>query len=115
MKIACVGGGPAGLFFAALIKRADPRHDITVYERNRLDDTFGFGVVFSDATYENLGEADPETHQAMTQAVVHWDDIDIHYKGKVLTSTGHGFSGMARQKLLDLLARRAASMEVDLK
>src|SRR5262245_43184769 len=115
MNIVCLGGGPSGLYFSILMKKADPSHQITIYERNRLDDTFGFGVVFSDATYENLAEADPETHEAMTRAVVHWDDIDIHYKGKVLTSTGHGFSGMARQKLLDLLARRAEGLGVDLK
>ena len=91
MKIACVGGGPAGLFFAILMKKADPGHDITGSERNRADDTFGFGVVFSDATLDNFAEADPQTHAEIRRAFAHWDDIDIHYQGQVLSSTGHGF------------------------
>jgi anthraniloyl-CoA monooxygenase len=115
VKIVSVGGGPAGLYFAILMKTADPGHEITVLERNRPDDTFGFGVVFSDATLDNFREADPETHGAITRAFAHWDDIDIHYQGQVLTSTGHGFSGMSRQTLLDILQRRAAELGVTLR
>ena len=78
MKIVCIGGGAAGLYFAALMKKADPGHDVTVLERNRPDDTFGFGVVFSDATLENFAEADPETHEEIVRSFAHWDDIEIH-------------------------------------
>ena len=112
MKVVCVGGGPAGLYFALLMKKADRSHDITVVERNRADDTFGFGVVFSDATLENFARADPDTHREITDAFFHWDDIDIHYQGQVLTSTGHGFAGMSRQALLDILRRRGESLGV---
>ncbi len=115
MKIACLGGGPAGLYFAILMKKADPSHEITVYERNRLEDTFGFGVVFSDATVEELAAADPESFAEMTRQSAHWDDIDIHYRDQVLTSTGHGFSGLARPALLAILAERARALGADLK
>ena len=96
MKIVSIGGGPAGLYLAILMKKADPAHDITVIERNRADDTFGFGVVFSDATLDELGEADAQTYAEIRANFAHWDDIDIHYQGEVLTSTGHGFSGLSR-------------------
>ena len=99
MRIVCIGGGPAGLYFAALMKQADPAHDITVVERNRPDDTFGFGVVFSDATLEHFARADRETHDEIVHAFAHWDDIDIHWRGSVVTSTGHGFSGLSRRIL----------------
>jgi anthraniloyl-CoA monooxygenase len=112
MRIVSIGGGPAGLYFAILMKKADASHDIVVVERNRADDTFGFGVVFSDATLENFQEADPESHAAITRAFAHWDDIDIHYDGRVLTSTGHGFSGMSRQALLTILQQRCAELGV---
>src|SRR5437773_412352 len=112
MRIVSIGGGAAGLYFAILMKQADPAHDIVVVERNRPDDTFGFGVVFSDATLDNFQEADPESHAAITQAFTHWDDIDIHYGGQVLTSTGHGFSGMSRQVLLTILQTRCAALGV---
>ena len=114
MRIICVGGGPAGLYFAALMKKADPAHDITVVERNRPDDTFGFGVVFSDATLEHFARADRETHDEIVGAFAHWDDIDIHVHGSVVTSTGHGFAGMSRQQLLDILQRRCRSLGVRL-
>ncbi|PYO00255.1 MAG: bifunctional salicylyl-CoA 5-hydroxylase/oxidoreductase [Candidatus Rokuibacteriota bacterium] len=110
-----MGGGPAGLYFALLMKKADPGHDVTVVERNRADDTFGFGVVFSDATLDTFIEADRPTGEAITRAFAHWDDIDIHYQGQVLTSTGHGFSGMSRQALLDILQRRCAELGVALR
>ena len=114
MRIVSVGGGPAGLYFGLLMKRADPAHDVTVIERNRPDDTFGFGVVFSDATLEGFAEADRETFEEITRSFAHWDDIDIHYRGRALTSTGHGFSGISRQLLLDILQRRCAGLGVRL-
>ena len=98
MRIVSVGGGPAGLYLGILMKRADPRHQVVVLERNRADDTFGFGVVFSDATLENLGRSDPDSYAAIRRAFAHWDDIDIHWRGEVLRSTGHGFCGMERRR-----------------
>jgi anthraniloyl-CoA monooxygenase len=113
VRVAIVGAGPAGLYFAILLKRDDPSHQVTVYERNRLEDTFGFGVVFSDETLENVGEADAATNQAMAAAAARWEDIDIHYRGTVMRSTGHRFSGLERKTLLELLARRAQSLGVE--
>jgi anthraniloyl-CoA monooxygenase len=115
VRIVTIGGGPAGLYFAILAKQADPARDVTVLERNRPGDTFGFGVVFSDATLDNFREADPESHAAITRALAHWDDIDIHYQGQVVTSTGHGFAGLSRQRLLDILQSRAAALGVTLR
>ncbi|HEX2092866.1 MAG TPA: FAD-dependent monooxygenase, partial [Longimicrobiaceae bacterium] len=110
-----VGGGPAGLYLALLMKKADPAHRITVLERNGPDDTFGWGVVFSDQTLGNLRDADPESYRAITDSFAHWDDIDVHFRGTVITSGGHGFSGIARVKLLNLLQERAAGLGVDLR
>src|SRR3989449_1696634 len=115
MRIVSIGGGPAGLYFAILMKRADPSHEIVVVERNRADDTFGFGVVFSDATLDNFQEADAPSHAAIIRAFAHWDDIDTHYAGHVLRSTGHGFSGMSRQTLLTILQERCAALGVTLR
>ncbi len=112
MRIVSIGGGPAGLYFAILMKKADPAHDVLVLERNRLDDSFGFGVVFSEATQENLQLADPETFDAMARGSARWDDIDIHYHGAVVRSTGHGFSGLSRRAMLEILARRATDLGV---
>ena len=114
MKVAIVGAGPAGLYLAILLKRDDPSHRVAVYERNRLDDTFGFGVVFSDETMENVGEADPETNDALAAAAARWEDIEIHYRDTVTRSTGHRFSGVERKTLLELLARRAEGLGVEL-
>ncbi len=114
MKITCIGGGPAGLYFAILMKKADPSHEVLVVERNRPDDTFGFGVVFSDATMEDLGAADPDTFEEITRHFYHWDDIDIHYHGQVLRSTGHGFAGMSRAGLLRILQERARELGAEL-
>ncbi len=114
MKVACVGGGPAGLFFALLLKKADPRHEIVVYERNRLDETFGFGVVFSDATEAALSEADAEVAAAMASRSHRWDLIEIHYAGTVHRSTGHGFSGLSRKALLQILVDRCCALGVHL-
>lgn len=114
MRILVVGGGPAGLYFSILMKRALPSSQITVLERNRPDDTFGFGVVFSDATIAEVEDADAETYRAVTDHFVRWDDIDVHYGGTTVTSTGHGFSGMSRQTLLTVLQEQAANLGVTL-
>ena len=115
MRIAVVGGGPSGLYFSILMKRADPTNEILVLEQNRPDDTFGFGVVFSDATIAEVESADEQTYAAITTHFVHWDDIDVHYGGQVIRSTGHGFSGMSRQKLLTVLQEQAAALDVDVR
>ena len=115
MKVAIVGGGPAGLYTALLLKKADPSHDVTVIERNRADDTFGWGVVFSDQTLENFRVADEPTFRAITENFAHWDDIDVFVHGRRITSGGHGFSGIARKKLLQILQERAAELGAELK
>ncbi len=115
MRVASIGGGPAGLYFAILMKKANPAHHITVFERNRPEDTFGFGVVFSDATGNNLADADRGTYDAMMAQCARWDDIEIHYHGNTLTSTGHGFSGLSRQTLLEVLCTRCEELGVDLR
>lgn len=112
MNIACIGGGPAGLYLGILVKRVAPQHEVIVFERNRPTDTFGFGVVFSDATLGNLAEADPETHAQITEKFARWDDIEIHAGGEVLRSTGHGFCGLERKTLLAILQARAAALGV---
>ncbi len=114
MKIACLGGGPGGLYFAILMKNARPDAEIRVYERNRSDDTFGFGVVFSDATLANLGEADAESYAEMRRHLAHWDDIHIYAKGEMWRSTGHGFCGCSRKALLNILQERARALGVKL-
>src|ERR1700675_188205 len=108
MKIVCIGGGPARLYFSILMKKADPRHIITLLERNRPDDTFGWGVVFSDATLGNFQPADPGSHAEILRNFHHWDDIDVFFKGTKITSSGHGFCGIARKRLLSILQTRAA-------
>ncbi len=115
MKVVTIGGGPAGLYFASLMKLADPSHEVVVLERNRPDDTFGWGVVFSDQTLENFRVADPVTYAEITARFAHWDDIDVHIKGRTITSGGHGFSGIARRTLLGILQDRARSLGVDLR
>jgi anthraniloyl-CoA monooxygenase len=115
VKVAVIGGGPAGLYFGLLMKKADPAHEVTVFERNPADATYGWGVVFSDQTLDNLQRADRETHAEITSNFAHWDDIDIHFKDRVITSSGHGFSGIARRKLLTILQERAAQLDVQLR
>lgn len=115
MKVAVVGGGPAGLYFSLLLKRAQPHADVTVLERNRPDDTFGWGVVFSDQTLENFRAADTASFEQITSSFAHWDDIDVHVRGRVITSSGHGFAGIARKKLLNILQARCADLGVALR
>lgn len=112
MRVVIVGAGPAGLYLAILLKRQDPETEVELYERNRADDTFGFGVVFSDATMDNLREADPESHAAITQRFWHWDEIDTFFAGEKLSSSGHGFAGMSRHELLVVLQERCRSLGV---
>jgi anthraniloyl-CoA monooxygenase len=114
VRAAVIGGGPAGLFFALLMKKADSRHEIAVYERNRPDDTFGFGVVFSDATEEALAVADPDVAAAMSARCHRWDDIEVHYRGRTLVSSGHRFSGLSRSGLLGILGARCREAGVRL-
>jgi anthraniloyl-CoA monooxygenase len=115
MKIACVGAGPTGLYFAILMKLRDPAHEVTVFERNRPDATFGWGVVFSDATLEGMVSADPVTGQQIGDDLNHWDDIAVHFRGEVQRSGGHGFCGIGRLHLLQILQRRAAALGVELR
>ncbi|MBC3872744.1 bifunctional salicylyl-CoA 5-hydroxylase/oxidoreductase [Undibacterium flavidum] len=114
MNILCIGGGPAGLYFALLMKKQNPAHRIVVVERNRPYDTFGWGVVFSDQTLGNLVKADEPTAKTILQAFNHWDDIDVHFKGQVVTSGGHGFCGIGRKRLLNILQERCEQLGVEL-
>ena len=114
MRIACVGGGPASLYFSILVKKRFPHVDLTVYERNRPDDTFGWGVVFSRETLGNLQVADPESYQDIERHFSYWDDIDTFWGGTKVSSTGHGFCGLSRKQLLLLLHARAKALGVKL-
>ena len=115
MKIACLGGGPAGLYFAILMKKAFPTAEVVVHERNRAEDTFGFGVVFSDETLGNFELADEPTYREIRQLFRYWGDIETHLGDAVVRSTGHGFCGMSRKKLLQVFHRRALELGVDLR
>ena len=114
MRAVCLGGGPGGLYFAISLKRRDPAHDVTVIERNRPNDTFGWGVVLSDETLANLEANDPESAARVRKSFVYWDDIEVHYRGKTVRSGGHGFSGIGRKRLLNILQERALSLEIKL-
>ena len=114
MKIVCIGGGPAGLYFGLLMKQLNPKHDITVVERNRPYDTFGWGVVFSDATMDNMRQWDRETADQIQEAFNHWDDIELRFKGRTIRSGGHGFVGIGRKKLLNILQARCEALDVKL-
>src|SRR3954447_1221912 len=115
MKVAIVGGGPAGLYLALLLKQADPKHQITVLERNQPDSTFGWGVVFSDQTLDNFRAADEPTYRQITENFAHWDDIDVHFKVTCITSGGHVFRVLQRKKLLQILQDRAREVGVHLR
>ncbi|MDN3921981.1 bifunctional salicylyl-CoA 5-hydroxylase/oxidoreductase [Roseateles violae] len=115
MRISCIGGGPAGLYFALLMKKQNPAHEVSVLERNRPGDTFGWGVVFSDQTLSALREADPQTAEEILDAFKHWDDIEVHINGRTLRSGGHGFCGIGRMKLLNILQARCAELGVRLR
>jgi anthraniloyl-CoA monooxygenase len=114
MKIVCIGGGPAGLYFGLLMKMRDPRHDVTVVERNKPYDTFGWGVVFSDQTMENMRREDPASAAEIADAFNHWDDIELEFKGERIRSGGHGFVGIGRKKLLNILQARCERLGVRL-
>jgi anthraniloyl-CoA monooxygenase len=114
VRIAVVGGGPGGLYFAALARQLNPASEITVWERNAADDTFGFGVVFSDETLGGIEHADPVIYAAMERDFARWDDIDVHYRDQVITSGGHGFAAISRRRLLQILQQRCAGLGVSL-
>jgi len=114
MKIVCIGGGPAGLYFGLLMKKQDPRHDVTVVERNRPYDTFGWGVVFSDQTMETMRREDPASAAAIADAFNHWDDIALEFKGETIRCGGHGFVGIGRKRLLNILQARCEELGVRL-
>lgn len=114
MKIAIIGGGPAGLYAAILLRKQRPQAEVTVYERNRADDTFGFGVVFSDATLDNFEQHDPPSYRRITDEFAYWDDIAIHFRGTVHRIGGNGFCGCSRRTLLLILQERARELGVTL-
>src|SRR6202020_1032378 len=111
-RIVCMGGGPAGLYSAILFKKTLPNASVEIFERNRPDDTFGWGVVFSDKTMGNFLEADAPSHARIVDQFYHWDDIDVHFKSQVIRSQGHGFAGISRRMLLSILQQRARSLGV---
>ncbi|MFF1415919.1 FAD-dependent monooxygenase [Streptomyces sp. NPDC058289] len=115
MRIAVIGGGPGGLYFAALAKQISPHWEVTVWERNAPDDTFGFGVVFSDETLDGIAQADPSVHAAMSAEFARWSDIDVRHRGQTLTSGGHGFAALGRRRLLQILQERCAALDVDVR
>ncbi len=114
MHILCLGGGPAGLYFALLMKLQNPAHQVTVVERNRPFDTFGWGVVLSDQTLGNLRAADPVSAQLIGDAFNHWDDVEVFFKGRSVRSGGHGFCGIGRKRLLNILQERCLALGVEL-
>lgn len=115
MRIAVIGGGPGGLYFAILMKAWQPACEITVFERNRPDDTFGFGVVFSDATLDVFERYDPASYRAITENFAYWDDIEVHFRDTVHRVGGNGFCGCSRQTLLLLLQERARALGVEMR
>ena len=115
MRITCIGGGPAGLYFALLMKRRNPEHQVTLIERNAASDTFGWGVVLSDQMLGALHRADPTTATQINESFNHWDDIEVHFQGRCIRSSGHGFCGIGRKRLLNILQERCRELGVDLR
>ncbi|MFE2141324.1 FAD-dependent monooxygenase [Streptomyces sp. NPDC059456] len=115
MRVAVIGGGPGGLYFAALAKQLSPHWDVTVWERGAPGDTFGFGVVFSDETLDGIAQADPGIYAAMSAEFARWSDIDVTRRGRTLTSGGHGFAALGRRRLLQILQERCAALAVDVR
>src|SRR5499426_4732299 len=115
MKVHVIGGGPAGLYFAILAKKAWPQTRITVFERNRPDDTFGFGVVFSDKTLDTFETYDRDSYRAIVGHFAYWDDIEIHFRGTTHRIGGNGFCGCSRATLLKILGRRARALGIEIK
>ena len=114
MRVLVIGGGPGGLYAALLLKRRDPRAHVAVVDRNRPDDTFGWGVVLSDLTVANLHAADPASATPISSALHHWDDIEVHFAGQTIRSGGHGFSGIGRHRMLSILQQRCRELGVQL-
>src|SRR5690349_13530118 len=112
MKVVCLGAGPSGLYLAISLKLRNPAHEVTVYERNQPGDTYGWGVVFSDQTMENLAANDPVSARAMAGELIRWDYIDVKIRGEVERSGGHGFIGIGRKRMLEILSQRAAELGV---
>ena len=114
MRAICLGGGPAGLYFAISLKLRQPDAEVTVLERNKPDDTFGWGVVLSDETLDNLEVNDPVSAATIRSHFAYWDDVALVYKGQKTVSSGHGFCGIGRMRLLQILQDRARELGVDL-
>src|SRR6202171_418101 len=115
MQINIIGGGPAGMYFAILMKKADAAHEITIYERNGPDDTFGWGVVFSGKTLANLRRADEASHAAITRNFEAWDNVDVVHRGEKISIHGNSFSGIARLRLLKILQHRCEQLGVEIR
>jgi anthraniloyl-CoA monooxygenase len=115
MKINIIGGGPAGMYFAILMKSADPAHDINIYERNGPDDTFGWGVVFSGKTLANLRAADEPSHAEITRNFAAWDNVDVVHRGEKISIHGNSFTGIARLRLLKILQHRCEQLGVEIR
>ncbi len=114
MRIVTIGGGPAGLYFSLLIKKANPDYDVGVIERNPPDATYGWGVVFSEETLGALRDADRPTYDEIVESFAKWNAIDVHFRGETIRSRGHVFSGISRKTLLGILQRRCRDLGVDL-
>src|SRR5690348_1853361 len=115
MRITVVGGGPAGLYFAILMKKADPGHDIVIFERDGAGDTFGWGIVFSDQTFSYLRDSDEPSFQEIIDRCETWDNVDVVHRGEKVSVRGNRFSGIARIAFLDILRRRAVALGVDVR
>src|ERR671939_1779196 len=114
MRIAVLGGGPGGLYFAALAKQLAPADEVEVWERNAPEDTFGFGVVLSDETLGGIEHADPVVHTRMAERFARWDDVDVHFRGTRTTVGGQGFAAMGRKVLLQMLRERCTELGVEI-